>query len=215
MKIKTLSALQDEMDREFAWRLKEIASLKTEVKQSRSLAAPTLIRAGIALLYAHWEGFVKASAAAYLEFVASRGLLYRELQSCFVVLGMKSQLHILEKSRKTEGLIAAYEFVANQQDEKAVFVLANAVDTESNLSSVVFANILHTIGIDISGYAARFNLIDESLLNRRNKIAHGEFLDVTADDWRLLADEVILMLRHFKTDLENAASLESYKVAAR
>jgi hypothetical protein len=214
MKVKTLSALQDAIDGQFAWRLKEIASLKTGVKQSGALGAPTLIRAGLALLYAHWEGFVKASALAYLEFVSSRGLLYRELQSCFVVLGMKGQLHTLEKSRKAEGLIAAYEFVARQQNEKAVLILANAVDTESNLSSIVFANILRSIGIDISGYEARFNLIDESLLKRRNKIAHGEFLDITADDWRELADEVISMLRHFKTDLENAASLECYKVAA-
>lgn len=97
---------------------------------------------------------------------------------------------------------------------KAVLVLSNAIDTESNLSSTVFANIVQSIGIDISRYETRFNLIDESLLKRRNKIAHGEFLDVTAEEWRELADEIIMMLRHFKTDLENAASLESYKIAA-
>lgn len=214
MKIRTLSAFQDAMDHEFAWRLKEIASLKSSVRQSGTLAAPTVIRAGLALLYAHWEGFVKAAALTYLEFVASRGLLYKELQSCFVVLGMKGELHTLEKTRKVDGLIAAYEFVTSRRDQKAALVLANAVDTESNLSSAVFENIVHSIGIDVSAYEARFNLIDESLLKRRNKIAHGEYLDVTADDWRDLADEIILMLRHFKTDLENAASLGSYKAAA-
>lgn len=137
-----------------------------------------------------------------------------ELQSCFVVLGMKAELQTLEKSRKSEGLIAAYEFVTRRTNERAVLVLTNAINTESNLNSAVFANIAHSIGIDISGYEARFNLVDESLLKRRNKIAHGEFLDVSADEWRALADEIILMLRHFKTDLENAASLEGYKAAA-
>ena len=129
-------------------------------------------------------------------------------------MGMKGELNLLEKSRKAEGLIAAYEFVASCRNERAVLVLANAVDTESNLSSTVFANILHSIGINISGYEARFNLVDESLLKRRNKIAHGEFLDVSPDEWRVLADQIVLMLRHFKTDLENAASLERYKIAA-
>lgn len=214
MKIRTLTLFQDAIDHEFAWRLKEIASLKTGVKQSSQLATPTMIRAGLALLYAHWEGFVKASALAYLEFVASRGLLYQDLQSCFAILGMKGELNTLEKSRKADGLIAAYEFVTNRRHEKAVLVLSNAIDTESNLSSTVFANIVQSIGIDISRYETRFNLIDESLLKRRNKIAHGEFLDVTAEEWRELADEIIMMLRHFKTDLENAASLESYKIAA-
>ena len=214
MKIRSLSAFQDALDHEFAWRLKEIASLKFGVKQGGALAAPTIIRAGLALLYAHWEGFIKAGALAYLEFVFSRGLLYSELQSCFVVMGMKGELNLLEKSRKAEGLIAAYEFVASCRNERAVLVLANAVDTESNLSSTVFANILHSIGINISGYEARFNLVDESLLKRRNKIAHGEFLDVSPDEWRVLADQIVLMLRHFKTDLENAASLERYKIAA-
>jgi MAE_28990/MAE_18760-like HEPN len=66
----------------------------------------------------------------------------------------------------------------------------------------------------IGFYLLRHNHLDESLLKRRNKIAHGEFLDVTAEEWRELADEIIMMLRHFKTDLENAASLEIYKIAA-
>lgn len=211
MKIRTLSAFQDAVDHEFAWRLKEIASLKFSVKQSGTLATPTIIRAGLALLYAHWEGFVKAGALAYLEFVSSRGLLYCELQSCFVVLGLKGELHTLEKSRKAEGLIAAYEFITSRANEKAILVLNKAVDTESNLSSAVFANIAHSIGIDISSYEARFNLVDESLLRRRNMIAHGEFLDISPNEWRALADEIILILRHFKTDLENAASLEKYK----
>ena len=50
MKIRTLSAFQDALDHEFAWRLKEIASLKFGVKQGGALAAPTIIRAGLALL---------------------------------------------------------------------------------------------------------------------------------------------------------------------
>ena len=153
MKIRTLSSFQDAIDHDFAWRLKEIASLKTSVKQSGVLAAPTIIRAGLALLYAHWEGFIKSGAIAYLEFVSSRGLLYSELQSCFAVMGMKGELLTLERSRKADGLIAAYEFVKSQGNGKATFALSSAIDTESNLSSTVFANIMHSIGIEKIGRA--------------------------------------------------------------
>ena len=48
-------------------------------------------------------------------------------------------------------------------------------------------------------------------MNRRNKIAHGEYVDLEAEDFRTLADDVLKMMRDYKTDLENAASLASYK----
>jgi hypothetical protein len=75
---------------------------------------------------------------------------------------------------------------------------------------VVFENIASSIGIKIQPYESRFKLMDESLLSRRNKIAHGEYLDLDADSWRDLADEVISLMRDFKTDMENAASTSAF-----
>jgi hypothetical protein len=86
-----------------------------------------------------------------------------------------------------------------------------AIDAKSNLNSEVFGEIAKTIGLDIVGYQKRFNLIDESLLARRNRIAHGEYLDIGTDAWRGLADDVILLMRQFKTDIENAASLARFR----
>lgn len=69
MKIRTLGQLQDALDSEMSWRLKEIADLKSNVKSTSGLARSTLIRAGTALLYAHWEGFIKAASSAYVLFL--------------------------------------------------------------------------------------------------------------------------------------------------
>ncbi|WP_219238112.1 MAE_28990/MAE_18760 family HEPN-like nuclease [Stakelama flava] len=44
-------------------------------------------RAGVGLLYAHWEGFVKRSAELYVEYISNRGLKYKNLTTCFVVFG--------------------------------------------------------------------------------------------------------------------------------
>ncbi|MEA2757178.1 MAG: hypothetical protein QOJ54_3467, partial [Aliidongia sp.] len=76
--------------------------------------------------------------------------------------------------------------------------------------SKVFTNIATSIDISTDVYEAKYHLIDESLVQRRNKVAHGEYLDLGADDFLVLANEVIMIMRNFKTDLQNAASLEAY-----
>jgi hypothetical protein len=96
-------------------------------------------------------------------------------------------------------------------EKRTNMTLDSAINTESNLSSKVFDNILTSVGFSSSSYEARYNLIDQSLLERRNKIAHGEFLDINADEWRTLADEVVSIMNNYKTDIENSASLALFK----
>lgn len=190
-KIRTIGRLQSLLDEELSWRIKEIATLKILVKRSDNIASTTAVRAAIPLLYGHWEGFIKSSATYYLQFINGQSLKYSELTSCFVVFGVKKKLNRTAKLK-----------------------VDTAIRTEFNLSSKVFVNILKSIGFGTDRYEARFNLIDESLLKRRNYIAHGEYLDVEADGFRDLADEILCMLRWFKTDIENAASLGLFKKIA-
>lgn len=213
-KIRTLSQLQDILDKGYAWRLKEIADLKTTVKGNSSLSQATIIRAGVPLLYAHWEGFIKQASQDYLNFVSCQRLSYGDLASCFVVFGAKKYLASITGSRKALVNIEAVDFFRRCAIERAELVLSNAIDTKSNLNSEIFENIARSIGIPVGSYDAYYNLIDESLLARRNKIAHGEYLDLGADDFRGLADEIIKLLRMFKTDIENVASASAFKALA-
>lgn len=206
MKIKTVSQLQDFLDSEFSWRLKEIADLKLAVKKTGGLSKWTVIRAAVPLLYAHWEGFVKNTATNYLMFVNSQGLRYDELKSCFIVLGLKKQLTEVIVSNKSELTVAAVDFILAGMKTKANLKITAAINTESNLSSKVFENIATSIGLDVTFYKSKYHLIDESLLKRRNGIAHGEYLHVNPEDYRKLADEVLNLLRQFKTDLQNSAA---------
>lgn len=213
-KIRTLGQLQDSLDREFSWRIKEIASLKLFVRKSDTLSKWTMVRASLPLLYAHWEGFIKNAATRYLDFVNGQNIQYCDLQSCFIVFGIKKHISDITSSRKAAISIATLDFIRSELNEKAKLKMDSAIRTESNLSSSVFENIATSIGIDSSSYEARYNLIDESLLNRRNHIAHGEYLDLDPDEFRRLADEVLSLMRTFKTDIENAASTSRYKLAA-
>ena len=213
-KIKTISQLQDHLDKEFAWRLQEIAYLKNIVRRSEVISKKTAVRAAVSLLYGHWEGFVKNTATYYLEFIDGQMLTYKDLKSCFIVFGLKGKINELISSKKSEVSIALLDFIRDEMEEKAKLRIESAIRTESNLSSEVFSNIACSIGIDLSKYETRFNLIDESLLSRRNRIAHGEYLDIDPDGFRNLADEIIYLLRIFKTDIENAVALEDYKISA-
>jgi hypothetical protein len=101
-KIRTLTQLQDALDKEMSWRHKEILGLKLSVRNAGQLPQSSIVRAGVALLYAHWEGFIKNSSLLYLNYVNNQGLCYKELQSCFVVFGLKGYLNILRTSKNHE-----------------------------------------------------------------------------------------------------------------
>ncbi|MBC7602985.1 MAG: hypothetical protein H7255_10045 [Ramlibacter sp.] len=208
---QTQNQLQDFLDAEFAWRLKEISALKNAVQSAAFIAEGTLVRASVALLYAHWEGFVKNSATGYLTYINNQGLNYSDLRTCFVVLGFKKSLHDARQSKQASANIIAIDFLRDGLIQKSQMKVDVAINTESNLNYEVFKNILSTIGLDPAAYETKANLIDESLLKRRNTIAHGEYVDVAKKDWANLADEVLVMLRQFKTDIENATAQAAYK----
>ncbi len=72
MNIRTVDQLNEFLSGEIIWRKKELTALRSLVESAKSSTDKqnALIRSGMTVLYAHWEGFVKAAASAYLEFVA-------------------------------------------------------------------------------------------------------------------------------------------------
>lgn len=210
MKIRTLSELQDVLDKDRSWRLKEIADLKLAVQGSNSLQQGTLIRAGVTLLYAHWEGFIKNAAEGYILFISSKRLKYEQLTSNLIALGVRGKIEVLKSSKSVGINTEVVDFFMSGLAERASLSFAGAIRTESNLSSTVFENIANSVGVDCSLYQTKYVLIDESLLNRRNRIAHGEYLDIDAKAFRVLADEVLDLITSFKTDIENSANLSKF-----
>ncbi len=210
VKLRTLTALVDYLDKEFAWRIKEIADLKIAVEGTGPPRQRTLIRASVPLLYAHWEGFVKTACSGYASFVVSQGFRLDELSSCFIALSAKKHVAGLVESRKARVATEVVDFFMKGLGERAKWNSTGVARTRANLGSAVFEDIAVSIGLDPTRYESRYKLIDESLLRRRNEIAHGEYLDLEAKDYRSLADETLVLLRWFKTDIENGAVQGSY-----
>lgn len=212
-KLRTATLLQDALDRDFAWRLKEIDDLRKEVRRAEATRQRSLLRAGVAILYAHWEGFIKKGADSYVNYLSCQGLPYRSLKHCFIALGLKNHLELLAETRKVRRSTETLAFVLEELDKPARLPMHEAVSAESNLSSVVFENITGWIGINADKYKTKFHLIDESLLRQRNQIAHGEFLLVDPPAFDSLVDETLLLLRWFKDDLENALATNAHRAA--
>ncbi len=162
------------------------------------------------MLYAHWEGFIKNAANAYVGFVSTRGMKTRELQDSFIALSIKNKLALMGDSGKSSVAVSAISYLMSLLDKPALLPAAS-ITAEGNLKAEVFVNIAGWLGIDVARYSARFNLIDETLLASRNKIAHGEYLNISPDRFETLADEILELMMWFKTDLENAAALKSFQ----
>ena len=101
MKIRTINNLQDAIDSEMAWRKKELSALKSNIQSSRSFAKETALRAGIALLYAHWEGAIKNIAYYYLVYVSFQKVPYNKLKNNFLAVTLKQKLLQFEETNKT------------------------------------------------------------------------------------------------------------------
>ncbi|MDB5342495.1 MAG: hypothetical protein JWP89_872 [Schlesneria sp.] len=89
-----------------------------------------------------------------------------------------------------------------------------AINTKSNLNSVVFREIAAVLGIDYSQFATREKLIDEKLLAHRNKIAHGQYLAVEFDEYVALHGEILEMMQEFHDQIENLAMRKAFRSAA-
>lgn len=212
MKIRSAGQLLELLDYDMAWRLKEIHELRSAVKDAKGKKIDTYVRAGIALLYAHWEGFIKNSANNYISYLAFKADRMCDLKPCFAALGMKARLSLSQESSKSSVTIEAVRYLIGALDQPIQLPKTDAVSTQSNLNSDVFVSILGWIGFDPAQYSTRFNLIDETLLKTRNSIAHGENSVIDAVRFESLVAEVIELLRWFKTDIENAVVQRSYLI---
>lgn len=211
--IHTVEELYQQVDDDFIWRRRELSTLKALVGkyQEDQLYSKVLIRGAIALLYAHWEGFVKTSSSLYLEYVASHRLTYRQLATNFVGLTLRSKFNELNESKKMSSGNEMAHFFCTKLDDRSNIPYKNGVDTKSNLSSKVLVDIVQALGLDATPFETSLNFIDANLVNSRNQVAHGEALDMSFNEYVALHDKVEELINSFKNQVQNAASLNKFR----
>lgn len=211
MTLRTAEQLSDRLSNELAWRKKELSEVKSliETKTFPFSKHRALIRSGICLLYAHWEGFVKIAGNSYLEYVRMKKLCYKDLASNFLALAMKEKLNEARETNKPSLFIPVCDFFLEDLSQRCELP-KEIISTASNLSSEILREITSILGIDFSPYSTKAVLIDTKLLKKRNEIAHGEYSISDREEYIELHAEIIAMLNIFRNQIENAAINKDY-----
>ncbi|KXB69463.1 MAE_28990/MAE_18760 family HEPN-like nuclease [Peptoniphilus sp. DNF00840] len=219
MKIKNLEELEDRIDDEIAWRKKELISIKNDVGSSENKdisEQSRLIRSGIAMLYAHWEGAIKSLAEYYLIYVSSLNLRYCELKNNFLAIDMKESLNKYAETKKASVHNKFLHDLYEKQNQPSKIPYKNIIKTNSNLKMDILKEITETIGLDSSPYELKKMLIDQRLLGNRNQIAHGQRLEKlegisNISDFLELHEAVYELIELFANNIKTAAQNEDYK----
>lgn len=215
MAVRTIDELQDALDSTLSWRRVELSVLKGLIEQheSKSQSLPagrSLRRAGIAMLYAHWEGFTKECLQAYVDFLVRRRPKLAELNDGLLQTAL---LHAFRRADSgddaaRQGLIEA---IRKGGDVRSQLPKTHMVNTQSNLRSAVLMGLLEDFGLDAAAFELREQLIDRRLCDIRNSIAHGRDACPAIGEFSDLHAEVIGMMEEIRDLILAAARTGSYK----
>ncbi|WP_201580502.1 MAE_28990/MAE_18760 family HEPN-like nuclease [Psychrobacter sp. Pi2-52] len=215
-RISTIDKLQTKIEKDIAWRKKECAdifainALQTEYSQKVS------IKASIVILYSHWEGFVKKASALYLDFLSSQRLTYQNLNEKFIVHYI-SQTYCDINTKFTKALIYDIHFQDKVNHAEEVFRVDGFTELSkfSNINSEQFFGILRILCIDMSSpiieyFDLKGNFLDETIVGKRNSIAHGNYTEIDFEMYRSIHEVILTMLDKYATLLLDAAENEDY-----
>lgn len=211
--MRTLVELQDSLDEDFAWRRSELHSYLGTIRRAKteSTTQRTLCRAGVPLLYAHWEGYAKHCLSMYLQYVGRRRLTYGELHPAFVALGHEAALDSQEGLSATRRVVRRAQALLTGDTTRAQIPWRRGVDTQSNLNSTRCFDLFESLGLDSSPIQTKTRLIDYELLRVRNEIAHGQYLSVDADSYEELHLEVLGIMDFVRNAVGAAAENQTYR----
>ncbi len=208
---RTADQLQEKLDEDFVWRIQEIAAIRKSIRNASGRSQLALLRAAVPLLYAHWEGFIKTAAFCYAGYISRIGITFREAK--INLAGLKALTYVKQLHPITKRIFVASELLAALHEFEIEAVDINLEPYIANVGKLtydIFEQIISFLCIDPTKYGVKKQLIDESLLSQRNDIAHGDYLLIDPDGFESLSEEIIILMRQFKTDVENGAALKTY-----
>ncbi|WP_196593355.1 MAE_28990/MAE_18760 family HEPN-like nuclease [Pectinatus sottacetonis] len=206
MKINTLEDLQDKLSSDLSWRKRELIYMKQNIATTNN---PTLIRAGVALLSAHFEGFLRTAANYYVIYISNQNICNKDLKKNFFALQCKNKIIEAGKTEKT----STHTILINNMLEllsQKFHIRKPDISTESNPSSKIFREIMKSISLNFTNYETKVNYIDADLLSNRHKIVHGERWNVDADEYYETLTEILKIMDNLNNQIFEAAKNKEY-----
>ncbi|WP_144029913.1 MULTISPECIES: MAE_28990/MAE_18760 family HEPN-like nuclease [Burkholderia] len=221
MSARTAEEFQAKIARELAWRKREITGMRLSARRSDS-ERNYFFRAGLVLLCAHWEGFLRKSIEIYFDHVFSQRLRIRELTPNFVAAAFFADVQRAGKtdypgSSETHGRLA--QRILMGLDEICTHSTWDA-KTEGNPGTEVLTRLLSSagvnpqLGLDAATWSTTKIFIDEQVVRDRHRVAHGEGFRLSRFEFLERSERILHLLDRISNEFINAAENKTYKAAA-
>ncbi|MFK3671761.1 MAE_28990/MAE_18760 family HEPN-like nuclease [Leifsonia aquatica] len=202
--------MSDALDEDLVWRRIESQAILSQARNARGSARDAFIRAGVALLYAHWEGYTKNALGCYLRFVSRRKLRLSEMSVAFAGMAAdhaaRSDIGLNESGRR----VAVARLLIEGAAER-VSIPNREVNTQGNLNSDLCRELFNSFDLDFSLFATKDRLIDYNLLRVRNDVAHGRWSVISLESYEELHTEVLIMLETVRSIVVSAVDNSLYR----
>jgi len=192
------------------WRKKELTVLRKLLATASEDRKSVLVRSLVAIVYAHWEGFLKGAAKVYVEYVKARRLPYSELAANFVAQAVLPRMRRAVEQRDVKEVVELVQLFRGDMNERSRLSV-EGVGGGSNLSSRALRTLTITLGLNYEPFESKAFLIDTRLLENRNRIAHGDYIALNVEDALELATEMMALMECFRDEIENAVALSRYR----
>lgn len=208
---RTLTLLHEVLDNEYSWRIKELSNLKSIIPKEGTDMQKILLRAGITLLYAHWEGFIRKIANEYYKFVSFQTHhKIEELNTVFISILLRKKANDFRDDKRLSNHQILFDSIKKDLQKPAIFPQNENILKTSNLNFEIFEDVCVLLSIDIKLFEGKELVINEHLLTKRNKIAHGHYLGVDLAGFKETYKNVTDIMRTFKDEALNSAALKKY-----
>ncbi|MEK3718458.1 MAE_28990/MAE_18760 family HEPN-like nuclease [Paenibacillus sp. FSL R7-0333] len=209
MKIKTVEKLEDLIDKDLAWRKKELLDIKRLISRKGS-NKKLHIRAGFALLSANFEGFIKYAANMYIVFVSCQKIPYCDIKNCFLSIRFQGKFDQCTETERLSVYTSLLDNVQSIQTQHFKVSDEKVIKTESNPSSKVLKEILISIGLEHEPFESKNHFIDYSLLSNRHKVVHGEVTSFEPEDFFETLQEILETMNLLREKIFEAAANKKY-----
>lgn len=194
--------LVSDIEREWTWRQRELSFFKQALSSADSYQKEAVSRAGILLLYSHWEGFIKKISQRFLEcFVNEKTDSVPDyIMACHLARMNDSFAHKYSRFER-----ACHSIDCISEGSRICPSLHEVINTESNLNSKNLKKIADSVGASLSKFETRMQFIDHNFVSVRHAIAHGEGRKFTEDDFLKLESDITMLMDAFKQEVIDSA----------
>jgi hypothetical protein len=222
MSLRTVEELQQKIARELAWRKQEISRLRLSARR-KSTEKDFLYRAGLVLLCAHWEGFLRNAIRLYFKHVYAQELRLKDLAPNFVAAAFFSDVQRAAKadypgSSETHGRLARRIILS--ADEVCIGS-SWEVKTDGNPGTDILARLLSSaglnpqLGFDAATWSTMKIYIDEQVVRDRHLVAHGEGFKISRDEFLERSQRMLDLLERVGKEVIDAADKRLYRWAPK